>query len=262
MRMNVAIITGGAKGIGLACVRRFVEDGFHVVLADIDGEAGKKAVGEFRERVRFVQCDVAERLDLRNLLTATLNAFGRVDVLINNAGIARRAAAVDLGLEDFDDVLAVNVRAPFVLSQMVARQMQAQIEAEAASVSDETRDYAIINMSSINAVMAIPNNLAYSVSKGALNQLTTALAIELAPLGVRVNAIGPGSVGTDLLQAVIAKDKVMRGKLLARTPLGRIADTSEIAAVAAFLASPDARYVTGQCLYVDGGRLALNTWME
>jgi NAD(P)-dependent dehydrogenase (short-subunit alcohol dehydrogenase family) len=138
--------------------------------------------------------------------------------------------------------------------------MKAQIEQAGARVDDVRRRYAIVNMSSVNAVTAIPEHLAYNVSKGGMNQLTRAMALALAPLGVRVNAVAPGSVNTDVLKLVV-DDPARMKQLLSRTPLGRVADTDEIASVAAFLASADASYITGEILYADGGRLALNLVM-
>jgi NAD(P)-dependent dehydrogenase (short-subunit alcohol dehydrogenase family) len=163
----------------------------------------------------------------------------------------------DLSVEDFDWVLSTNLKGAFLTGQAAARQMKAQIEADEARVEDVRRRYAIVNMSSINSVTAIPEHLAYAVSKGGLNQLTRAMALGLAPLGVRVNAVAPGSVNTDVLQLVV-NDPARMKQLLSRTPLGRVADTDEIASVAAFLASADASYMTGEIVFVDGGRLALN----
>jgi NAD(P)-dependent dehydrogenase (short-subunit alcohol dehydrogenase family) len=200
--------------------------------------------------VRFVGCDVGERLDVRNLITATVEAHGRIDVLINNAGIVAAADFLELKEEDFDRVLRVNLKGAFLAGQAVARQLVAQVE-------DGGQPGSIVNMSSINAVVGIPNQLPYSVSKGGMNQLTKVMALALAPHGIRVNAIGPGSIMTDMLAAVNS-DEVARRRILSRTPMGRIGKPEEIASVAAFLASDDASYVTGQTVYVDGGRLGLN----
>ncbi|MBZ8135374.1 SDR family NAD(P)-dependent oxidoreductase [Afifella sp. IM 167] len=249
---KVAIVTGGASGIGLAVAERFVSDGARVVIADIDDEAGNSAAERLESlgEVRFVHCDVAERLSVRNLLATTVDAFGDIDILVNNAGIVHKAEFLEVTEEDFDRVLSVNLKGSFLVGQAVAKRMVKQIE-------NGGTPGCIINMSSVNAVFAIASQVAYTVSKGGVNQLTKVMALSLAPHGIRVNAIGPGSIMTDLLAAV-ADDEAAKNRMLSRTPLGRIGQPSEIAGVAAFLASKDASYMTGQTVYVDGGRLPLN----
>lgn len=261
---RVAIITGGANGIGKACARRLSADGLKVVIADRDEAAGHalaEELGADRERALFVDCNVADRLSVANLLAETRSAFGRLDVLVNNAGIVAKGTILDLSEEDFDKVMAVNLRGSFLVARAAARQMCEQIEADSERVEDVRRRYAIINMSSVNAVVALPDQLAYCATKGALNQMTKSMALALAPLGIRVNAVGPGSVNTDVLKSVLDNRAAM-DRVLSRTPLGRIADPDEIAAVVAFLASGDASYITGECIYADGGRLALNYVVE
>lgn len=261
---RVAIITGGANGIGAACARRFAEEGVRVVIADMDEEAGQALaadLGAAKERALYVNCNVADKLSVANLMAETLSAFGQVDVLINNAGILATGDILDLEIADFDRVMGVNLRGCFLVARAVAKQITAQIEEDDTRADDARRRYAIINMSSINAVVSIANQLAYSASKGAINQMTKAMALSLAPYGVRVNAIGPGSVNTDILKAV-ADDRAAMNKILSRTPLARIADPDEIASIAWFLASKEASYITGTCIYADGGRLALNYVMQ
>ena len=263
MSDRVAIITGAAKGIGLSCARRFYEDGYNVVLADHDEDMGVKAAQDLDadgKRAVFVHCDVAEPLSVHNLMAMTLNHFGRVDVLINNAGIAVSGGVVDLSLKDFDRVMSVNLRGAFLVSQAVAKFMVDEIENREDRSRLNERAYAIINMSSVNDRVAIADYLSYCMSKGGLQQMTKAMALELAPYGIRVNAIGPGSVKTSMLSAVVGDEKAV-DKIYARTPLGRLAQPDEIAGVAAFLASEDAGYVTGETIYVDGGRMALNYMM-
>jgi NAD(P)-dependent dehydrogenase (short-subunit alcohol dehydrogenase family) len=253
LKGKVAIITGGGRGIGLACARRLADDGAKIVIADIDEEIGASGLEELKQLgadAIFVPCDVGDRLDVRNLITATMEAFGSIDILINNAGIIVAGSFLELEEEDFDRVLRVNLKGGFLVGQAVARQMVAQVEAGG-------EPGAIVNMSSVNAVFAIPNQVPYSVSKGGVNQLTRVMAQALASYGIRVNAIGPGSIMTDML-ATITTDKKARNMVLSRTPLGRIGEPSEIASVAAFLASNDASYITGQIIYPDGGRLGLN----
>jgi glucose 1-dehydrogenase len=147
-------------------------------------------------------------------------------------------------------VLCVNLRGAFLLGQAAARLMVDRVKAGGPAGT-------IINMSSVNAVFAIANQVPYSVSKGGIGQLTKVMALSLAPYGIRVNAIGPGSIMTGML-ASVNNDPAARNRILSRTPLGRIGDPSEIASIAAFLASDDASYITGQTIYADGGRLPLN----
>jgi glucose 1-dehydrogenase len=244
---KAALVTGGARGIGLATARRFVQEGAKVMIADIDpaGAEAAQAAG-----CRFVRTDVGAAADAAAAVAETCAAFGRIDLLVNNAGIIHAADFLALAEADFDRVLRVNLKGAFLVGQQAARQMVKQVEA-----GEEPG--AIVNMSSINATVAIPTQLPYCVSKGGVSQLTNVMALALAPYGIRVNAIGPGSIMTDMM-ATIATDREAKRRVLARTPLGRIAEPEEVAAVAAFLASDDASYITGEIIYVDGGRLALN----
>jgi NAD(P)-dependent dehydrogenase (short-subunit alcohol dehydrogenase family) len=263
MSERVVIITGGADGIGFACSRRFAEDGYNVVMADASVDAGKRALADleaFGPKVVFLECDVSEKLEVHNLIAETLSQFGRIDVLINNAGIALKGGALDLDEDDFDRVLAVNLRGAFLVSKYAVQYMVEEIENREDRSRLTERPYSIINMSSINDIVAIPDYLAYVVSKGGLKQMTKAMALELAPYGIRVNGIGPGSIKTNML-AGVAGDPEAQAKIMSRTPMGRIASPDEIAGVAAFLASDDASYITGETIYVDGGRMALNYTM-
>lgn len=249
---KVAIVTGAAKGIGYAIAERFLAEGARVVLADIDADKGSDAIQQLGAlgACRFVRCDVGDREDVANLVAAALEFGGEIDVLVNNAGIVAGADFLDVTEEDFDRVLRVNLKGAFLCAQAVARHMAARIDAGGSPGT-------IINMSSVNAVFGLPNQVPYSISKGGINQLTKAMAVSLAARGIRVNAIGPGSIATDILAAVNSDPDAKR-RILSRTPLGRIGEASEIAAIAAFLASDDASYITGQTIYADGGRLPLN----
>lgn len=267
MSDKVVLITGGASGIGFACARRFFDDGYKVVIADSNEIEGARALDDLGveapshdARAIFVHCDISEKLAVHNLVASATTAFGRIDVLINNAGIALEGGILDLSEDDFDRVLAVNLRGAFLVSKAVVRQMTEEIDNRDDRSGLSQRPYSIINMSSINEHVAIPDYLAYTVSKGGMKQMTRAMALELAPRGIRVNAIGPGSIKTAML-ADVSGDKTAHDKIMARTPMGRIGHPDEIAGVAAFLASEDASYITGQTIYADGGRLALNYTM-
>lgn len=257
---RVAIITGGANGIGKACSRRLSEDGYQVVIADVNADAGAELADELgaeRGKALFVQCDVSDRLAVNNLLSETRSTFERLDVLVNNAGIVAKGDILDLTEADFDKVMGVNLKGSFLVAREAARQMVDQIEEDDERMEDARRRYSIINMTSVNSVMAIPDQLAYCATKGALTQMTKSMALGLAKYGIRVNAIGPGSINTDVLKSV-NEDKAAMDKIMSRTPLQRIGDPDEIAAVASFLASKDASYITGSTIYADGGRMALN----
>jgi glucose 1-dehydrogenase len=248
---KVAIVTGGARGIGLAIAKRYVAEGAAVVIADIEEAAGTRAAQSLGEaKCRFIRTDVAQASEATKVVAETCAAYGKLDVLVNNAGIIHAADFLDLAEVDFDRVLRVNLRGAFLVGQAAARRMVEQVKAGGAGG-------AIINMSSINASVAIANQTPYCVSKGGLSQLTKVMALSLAPYNIRVNAIGPGSIMTAMM-ASVATDREAKRRVLSRTPLGRIGAPDEVAAVAAFLASDDASYVTGEIIYVDGGRLALN----
>lgn len=254
---KVAIVTGAARGIGLACAQRLAADGATIVIADIDVKGGEKAAAGLAEEgheASFVECDVGQKLDIRNLVKASVGAHDRIDILVNNAAVIDSAPILELKEEELDRVLRVNLKGPFLLSQAVARQMVAQVEDGGAAGS-------IINMSSVNAVFALPDHAAYSIAKGGLSQLTKAMSLALAPHGIRVNAIGPGSIMTPMLEKV-ATDKAVTDRILSRTPMGRFGDPGEIAAIASFLASEDSSYITGTTIYADGGRLPLNYTVE
>ena len=245
---KIAVVTGGARGIGLAIAKRFSAEGASVVIADLDratGEAAAQSLG-----CRFIATDVGDTSDAHRLVATTVADHSALDVLVNNAGIIHTADFLDISEADFDRVLRVNLKGAFLVGQAAAKQMVAQVKAGRAPG-------AIINMSSINAMVAIPNQVPYCVSKGGLAQLTKVMSLSLAPHGIRVNAIGPGSIMTEILKGV-ATDRAAKQRLLSRTPLGRIGEPEEVAAVAAFLASDEASYITGQTIFPDGGRLALN----
>jgi len=246
LKDKVTIITGATKGIGLACAEEFAKEGSKVVLSGRTESLGEDAA----ERIRaeggdavFVRCDISKNAQIQNLVQKTIEKYGRIDVVVNNAGVNHSANFFDISEEDWDWVMSVDLKGTFLLSQAAAKVMV-----------DQGIQGVIINMSSVMAVMALADQVPYCAAKGGVNQLTKAMAIALGDYGIRVNAIGPGPVLTDLMQRVV-HNKEKEAELLSRLPLGRIAECREIATVAVFMASDDSSFFTGQCVYPDGGRM-------
>ena len=254
---RVVIVTGAAHGVGLACARRFSRDGCRVVLADQDASAGRAAAEELGEDALFVPCDISSRLAVHNLVAETLSAFGRIEVLVNCAGVRSTGDLLSQHEEEFDRVMAVNLKGPFLLSQAVGRQMVEQVETSQERQRDRRLRHAIVNVSPSVGQSPGTDHFAFSLSVGALAQLTRASALALAPHHIRVNAVAPGAVNTGG-SAEIPDNRVAMQRVLPRTPLGRVADPDEIAGVVTFLASPDAAFVTGETILADGGRMTLN----
>ncbi len=251
---KVAIITGAAGGIGYACARRFIEEGAKVVLSDIEEERGIAAtqkLDDSGEKAHFIHCDVSKGREIESLFVKAREKFGRVDVAIANAGIVHVADILELEEEAFDQVISVNLKGVFLTGQIAARHMIGQEPDE-----DGSRGI-IINMSSLNGVLAIPEIAPYVISKGGVNQWTKCLGIAMANRGIRVNGIGPGSIATELFQTIADSPDKYRS-VLSRTPMLRPGEPDEVAKVAVFLASNYSSYMTGETIYVDGGRMGLN----
>jgi NAD(P)-dependent dehydrogenase (short-subunit alcohol dehydrogenase family) len=254
LEAKTAIVTGAAQGIGRACAERLAREGARVAIADINETAGAKLAAAVKAQggeAMFVACDVSKKPQVDALVAATVNAYGGLDVLVNNAGVVDDRPFLELELEEFDRIIAVNLRGAFMMAQAAARQMVAQAKGRKGPAG------AIVNMSSINAWFGLPDHVAYACSKGGIGQLTKSMSTALAPLGIRVNAVGPGTIETPLIKDVI-KDKGFRKKVLSRTPIGRFGRPEEIAAIVAWLASEEASYLTGTTVWADGGRMPLN----
>jgi len=241
---RVTLVTGAAQGIGEACARRFAQEGAAVVLADIDDARGEALARELG--ATFIHCDVGDKPQVDACVAQALARHGRLDVLVNNAGIFKAADFLDVTEADFDAVLRVNLKGAFLMGQAAAREM-----ARAGRGS-------IVNMSSVNATLAIPSIASYNVSKGGVNQLTRAMALALADKGIRVNAVAPGTIATELAAKAVLTSDDARVRIMSRTPLKRLGTPAEVADAVAWLASDAASYVTGEIVVVDGGRMALN----
>jgi len=242
---RVCIVTGGAQGIGEACARRFAREGARVVVADVDDARGNALAAELPQAL-YVRCDVGDKAQVDALVAQVLQVHGRIDVLVNNAGIFRAADFLDITEDDFDAVLRVNLKGAFLMGQAAARAMATAGRG------------AIVNMSSVNGVLTIPTIASYNVSKGGINQLTRVMALSLADRGVRVNAVAPGTIATELAAKAVLTSDDARARILGRTPMKRLGEPAEVADVVAWLASDAASYVTGEIVVVDGGRMTLN----
>ncbi|MEM9221215.1 MAG: SDR family oxidoreductase [Pseudomonadota bacterium] len=239
----LAMVTGGAQGIGFACGEALAEDGAKVILVDVKDtvhDAAKKLGG-----VGFV-CDMGDTQAIGKMFDTIEAEHGPVSALVNNAGIAMPGDFLAYELAAFEKVISVNLIGVFYALQRAAKTMV-----------DRGIAGAIVNMSSINAQVSIPAIPAYCASKGGVMQLTKAAALALAPHNIRVNAVGPGSIDTEMMAGVNANPEAMK-TVMSRTPLGRVGTPREIGDVVAFLCSKKASYVTGETVYVDGGRLGLN----
>ncbi|MEM6323826.1 MAG: SDR family oxidoreductase [Pseudomonadota bacterium] len=243
----LALVTGGAQGIGYACAAALKADGFSVILADINAEVVTEAAQTLGAQA--IVCDMADAAAINAMFDQIEAEHGALHALVNNAGIANPGDFLSYDLDSFDQVIAINLRGVFVATQRAARRM----------VADNVAG-AIVNMSSINAQLAIPAIPAYCASKGGVMQLTKVAALALAKNNIRVNAVGPGSIDTAMMAGINANPEALR-TALSRTPLGRVGTAQEIGDVVAFLCSKKASYITGETIYVDGGRLGLNYTM-
>jgi NAD(P)-dependent dehydrogenase (short-subunit alcohol dehydrogenase family) len=214
---------------------------------DARGEALAESLVQRGRRAVYRHCNVADKREVDAALAATLQAFGHVDALINNAGIFKAADFLEITEADWDAVLAVNLKGAFLVGQAVARAMTAN-----------TDGGTIVNMSSVNGVMAIPSIASYNVSKGGVNQLTRVMALALADHRIRVNAVAPGTIATELAKNAVLGSEEAKQRIMSRTPMKRLGEPSEIADVCAFLVSDASSYMTGEIVFVDGGRMTLN----
>jgi 3alpha(or 20beta)-hydroxysteroid dehydrogenase len=240
---RVAIITGGARGQGESEARLFAAEGATVVVTDLLAEQGQRVAADIGGT--FLRHDVTSEDDWSSVVEATLKAHGRIDVLVNNAGIYRKGNLRNTTLEDYRQVIDINQIGVFLGMQAVAGAM---IEAKRGS---------IVNISSIAGILGTPQSIAYGASKWAVRGMTKAAALDLGRFGIRVNSIHPGMIATDMMTEVTDGSDSRYEKMERAVPIGRAAQASEIASVALFLASDDSSYATGAEFVIDGGITAM-----
>ena len=244
------VITGAAQGIGEACARRLTADGAAVALWDVDdarGEALAAALTAGGARAIYQHCNVASATEVNAALAASVAGLGRIDGLVNNAGIFKAAPFLDISEADWDAVIDVNLKGHFLVGQAVARQIALQ-----------GGGGALVNMSSVNARLTIASIASYNASKGGIDQLTRVMALALTEYGIRVNGVAPGTIATELAAKAVLTSDEAKARIMSRTPMKRLGEPEEIASVVAFLLSDAASYMTGETVLVDGGRMTLN----
>jgi glucose 1-dehydrogenase len=240
-----ALVTGSSKGIGRAIATRLGREGANVIVNyNSDPRGAEEAVGEIRAfgvRAEAIKADLGSVSSVQGLLSASVEALGSLDVLVNNAGIETHAPFWEVSEADFDRVLSVNLKGVFFATQAMVWHLRAS-----------NRPGRVVNISSVHEEIPFPNFAAYCASKGGLKMLTRNLAVELGPLGITVNSIAPGAIETPINRNLL-HDEVKLRSLLSQIPLGRLGKPEDVAGLAAFLASDEAAYVTGSTYFVDGG---------
>jgi NAD(P)-dependent dehydrogenase (short-subunit alcohol dehydrogenase family) len=240
---KVAIVTGGSSGIGKAIVKTYLDHGAKVMIVDVDEEGlqeTEKELAKFKENVLLVKGDVTKVEDVRKAVDETVKKWTQIDVLVNNAGVGTISSLIEMTEEEWDYVLDINLKGMFLFTREVAK------------VMIEQKEGCVINLSSINEEVPLAGEIHYCVSKGGVKMLTRAVALELAPYNIRVNAIAPGMTDTALTEELLVIPE-LKSAVLHQIPLGRIGRPKDIAKVAVFLASDYASWVTGSTICVDGG---------
>jgi len=248
---QTVLVSGGTRGIGFAIAQGFAERGATVIVTGRTAEGAVQAAEKLRPGAAIppvgIACDVADSDQVNRLAATVLEKFGHVDTLINVAGVNRRKPAIDVTDDDYDYILGANLRGAFLLSREIGRHML------------ERRSGCQINIASLNTERPLKNVMPYAVSKAGIAHLTRSLALEWGPSGIRVNAIAPGFIVTDLTRKLWS-DETMQTWGLANTPQRRLGTPADLVGAALFLASPASAFITGQILYVDGGFTAGYSW--
>ena len=242
---KVAIITGATKGIGEACAHEFAKEGAKVVVTGRSVDLGENVVADVKANggdAFFVRCDIGQKAQIDALIEATVDHYGTIDIVVNNAGVNHSADFFDISEEDWDWVMSVDLKGTFFVSQAAAKVM-----------IDQGKGGSIVNVSSVMAQLALADQIPYCAAKGGVNQLTKAMALSLVDKDIQVNCCAPGPVLTELMERVV-HNEAKRKQLMDRLPIGRIATCEQIARVIIFLASKEAEFLVGQTIYPDGGR--------
>ncbi|MHB8577988.1 MAG: glucose 1-dehydrogenase [Dehalococcoidia bacterium] len=243
---KVAVVTGGNTGIGRGICERFAQEGASIVVDYVgrpeDATSLTEAITAAGGKALAVEANIGDPRGVQTLFDATIKQYGQVDILVNNAGIEKRTPFLAIAIEDFDRVIAVNLRGAFMCAQAAARDMAKRKQGR------------IVNISSIHEDLPFPEFVPYATSKGGMRMLMRTMAVELAQYGITVNNVAPGAIATPINTATLANPELVAA-LNAIIPLGHLGAPSDVAAVAAFLASDDAAYVTGSTYFVDGGMI-------
>lgn len=235
------LITGGGKGLGLAMAKKFAEKGHQVLIVGRNEETLNNAVKGLGKNASYEVADLSDLKQIPILAEAVNSKFGSIDILINNAGIHLKKDLLDVSDEEFQKIIQVNQNGVFALSREVGKLMA------------KNKNGVILNISSMASQYGIPKVIAYTAAKSAIEGMTKAMAVELSPLGIRVNCVAPGFIKTEMSSKALNNDPERKSKVLGRTPMGRLGLPEEIADAAYYLCSDEASYITGAVLPVDGG---------
>jgi NAD(P)-dependent dehydrogenase (short-subunit alcohol dehydrogenase family) len=238
---KIAIVTGGGSGLGFAIAQQFVKNGITTIIAGRDEEKLKKAKELLGELCHVKTCDVSDLASIPKFVNDVVDEFGQVDILVNNAGINQKKEFTEVTDDEFQRVITTNLSAVFVMSREVVKDML------------KRKNGCIINISSMAAQYGLPKVIAYSASKTAIDGMTRAMAVELSPKGIRVNAIAPGFIYSDMTAKALDSDPERKAKVFGRTPMGIMGQPEDIGNAAMYLVSDAAKYVTGVVLPIDGG---------